>query len=150
MKIVIVTPAASRVRNGNRQHGAALGQFSAPTGHRVSVQVEWDDSRADLMLALHARRSHASIRRFAERHPELPLIVTLTGTDLYRDIRDDCSAQESMQLATRLVILQEMGLNELAPGVAGKNPRYLSVRPPCQIGTAIKKALRSLCHRQPA
>jgi putative glycosyltransferase (TIGR04348 family) len=120
MKIVIVTPAASRVRNGNRNTAQRWATFLRQLGHRVSVQVEWDGSRADLMLALHARRSHASIKCFADRFPELPLIVTLTGTDLYRDIRDDRSAQESLHLATRLVVLQEMGLKELAPALRGK------------------------------
>lgn len=130
MKIVIVTPAASRVRNGNRNTAQRWATFLRQLGHRVSVQVEWDGSRADLMLALHARRSHASIKRFADRFPELPLIVTLTGTDLYRDIRDDRSAQESLQLATRLVVLQEMGLNELAPAVRAKtHVIYQSARP---------------------
>jgi putative glycosyltransferase (TIGR04348 family) len=94
------------------------------------VQVEWDGSRADLMLALHARRSHASIKRFAELCPDLPLVVILTGTDLYRDIRTDPSAQESMQLATCLVVLQEMGLNELAPALREKtHVIYQSARP---------------------
>ncbi len=120
MKIVIVTPAASRVRNGNRNTAQRWANFLRQLGHRVSVQVEWDGSRADLMLALHARRSHASIKLFAERCPELPLVVTLTGTDLYRDIRDDRSARESMKLATRLVVLQEMGLNELTPTLRAK------------------------------
>ena len=130
MKIVIVTPAASRVRNGNRNTAQRWATFLRQRGHRVSVQVEWDGSRADLMLALHARRSHASIKRFADRFPELPLIVTLTGTDLYRDIRDDRSAQESLQLATRLVVLQEMGLNELAPALRAKtHVIYQSARP---------------------
>jgi putative glycosyltransferase (TIGR04348 family) len=130
MKIVIVTPAASRVRNGNRNTAQRWANFLRRLGHRVSVQVEWDGRRADLMLALHARRSYASIRRFAEHCPELPLIVTLTGTDLYRDIRDDRSAQESLQLATRLVVLQEMGLNELAPALRAKtHVIYQSARP---------------------
>lgn len=130
MKIVIVTPAASRVRNGNRNTAQRWAHFLRQLGHRVSVQVEWDGCRADLMLALHARRSHASIKRFAERCPELPLIVTLTGTDLYRDIRIDRSAQESLQLATRLVVLQEMGLSELAPALRAKtHVIYQSARP---------------------
>lgn len=130
MKIVIVTPAAARVRNGNRNTAQRWATFLRQLGHRVSVQVEWDGSRTDLMLALHARRSHASIKRFAERHPELPLVVTLTGTDLYRDIRNDPDAQESLQLATRLVVLQEMGLNELAPALRAKTQViYQSVRP---------------------
>jgi len=130
MKIVIVTPAAAHVRNGNRNTAQRWATFLRRLGHRVSVQVEWDGSRAGLMLALHARRSHDSIKHFAECYPELPLIVTLTGTDLYRDIRDDPSAQESMQLATRLVVLQEMGLNELVPALRAKaQVIYQSARP---------------------
>jgi len=130
MKIVIVTPAAARVRNGNRNTAQRWANFLRQLGHRVSVQVEWDGSRADLMLALHARRSYDSIKHFAERCPELPLIVTLTGTDLYRDIRINRNAQESLQLATRLVVLQEMGLNELAPSLRGKtHVIYQSARP---------------------
>ena len=38
------------------------------------------------MLALHARRSHASIKTFSQR-PK-PLVVALTGTDVYRDIHE--------------------------------------------------------------
>lgn len=115
MKIVIVTPAPPRVRNGNRNTAQRWAAFLRRSGHRVVVQVAWDGIAADLMLALHARRSYASIKRFSEERPAAPLIVVLTGTDLYRDIRTDSDAQESMRLATRLVVLQEMGLNELAP-----------------------------------
>ena len=82
--------------------------------------MEWDGQYADLMLALHARRSHGSIKRFSLCLPDHPLIVVLTGTDLYRDIRSDPNAQESLQLATRLVVLQDMGLNELTPSLREK------------------------------
>jgi putative glycosyltransferase (TIGR04348 family) len=84
-------------------------------GHRVTVEEDWSGGKADLMVALHARRSHASIRRFASSHPNRPLIVALTGTDLYRDIRSDDDARETLELATRLVVLQEKGLEELEP-----------------------------------
>lgn len=120
MKIAIVTPAAARVRNGNRNTAERWATFLRQQGHRVCVQVEWDGRCADLMLALHARRSHASIKRFFECCPQSPLVVVLTGTDLYRDIRNNYSAQESMRLATRLVVLQEMGLNELALDLRAK------------------------------
>src|SRR5687767_675623 len=65
------------------------------------------------MIALHARRSHDSIRRFAQACPERPLVVVLTGTDLYRDIRTDADAQASLELATRLVVLHERGARDL-------------------------------------
>ena len=75
-------------------------------------------SRADAphaMVALHARRSAASIQAWADAWPGKPLIVVLTGTDLYRDIHTDAHAQRSLALATHLVVLQEDGLTEL-PG----------------------------------
>ena len=89
-------------------------------GHRVSIQVDWDGAATDLMLALHARRSHASMRNYALCYPGQPLILALTGTDLYRDIRSDAEAQASLQLATRMIVLQEMGLAELTPALRRK------------------------------
>ena len=53
-----------------------------------------------------------AIRRGVSRRP---LILMLTGTDLYADIRVDASARFSLKLATRLVVLQQEGLAELAP-----------------------------------
>jgi putative glycosyltransferase (TIGR04348 family) len=72
------------------------------------------------MVALHARRSAASIARFADSAPQRPLILVLTGTDLYRDIRSDASARRSLELATYLVVLQDEGLNELTPAHKSK------------------------------
>lgn len=89
-------------------------------GHKVTLQTDWDGSPADVMLALHARRSHASIRNFVMCCPDHPLILALTGTDLYRDIRSDEEAQASLHLATRMIVLQAMGLAELAPALRGK------------------------------
>ena len=66
-----------------------------------------------MMIALHARRSATSIAGFAAAHPRRPLLVALTGTDLYRDIRTDAQAQRSLALATRLIVLQSEGIDEL-------------------------------------
>lgn len=120
MKIALITPAAANSRYGNRNTAVRWAQLLRELGHQVSVQQRWNGHSADLLLALHARRSHESIARFAERYPERPLIVVLTGTDLYRDIHDDANAQESLELATRMVVLQDMGLRELAPRLRRK------------------------------
>ena len=82
-------------------------------GHRLTLSQSYGGGRCDLMIALHARRSFDSIRRFHESYPDLPLIVALTGTDLYRDIRNDAKAKRSLEIATRLIVLQSMGLEEL-------------------------------------
>jgi putative glycosyltransferase (TIGR04348 family) len=42
------------------------------------------------------------------------VVVALTGTDLYRDIRTHAEARQSLGLAARLVVLQEEGLRELS------------------------------------
>ena len=120
MKIALITPAAPGSRHGNRGTATRWAGMLRELGHAVSIQVDWDGTPADAMLALHARRSHASIRNFALCCPDHPLILALTGTDLYRDIRTDEAAQESMQLATRMIVLQERGLTELAPALRRK------------------------------
>jgi putative glycosyltransferase (TIGR04348 family) len=89
-------------------------------GHQVSLQVSWDGQPADAMLALHARRSADSIARFHAAQPHATLIVALTGTDIYRDIRFDAAAQRSLALATRLIVLQDQALAELAPALRAK------------------------------
>lgn len=81
---------------------------------------QWDGASCNAMIALHARRSAASIAAFAAAFSRKPLIVALTGTDLYRDIRTDTSAQRSLQLATQLVVLQPAGLQELDSNLRGK------------------------------
>jgi putative glycosyltransferase (TIGR04348 family) len=120
MKITLITPAAPTSRYGNRNTATRWAGLLRELGHRVKVAERWDGHAADLMLALHARRSHDSIARYAQAHPEKPLILALTGTDLYRDIREDANAQESMALATRMIVLQPLGLRELTPALRRK------------------------------
>jgi putative glycosyltransferase (TIGR04348 family) len=113
LKISLVSPAVGRARNGNRNTAHRWAAFLRDLGHAVEVEREWSGAPADLMIALHARRSHASIRAYAQSFARRPLVVTLTGTDLYRDIHVDASARESLALATRLVVLHELGANAL-------------------------------------
>lgn len=130
MKIVIVTPAGARSKSGNRNTARRWAHFLRRLGHRAEIQVQWDGHACDLMLALHARKSYDSIKRFAGAFPRAPLVLALTGTDLYRDIRSDETAKESMRLATRMIVLQEMGLEELAPDLRSKTRViYQSTRP---------------------
>lgn len=120
MRIVLVTPYGREHRNGNWHTAARWARFLRDAGHAVRVQVEWDGRPADLMLALHARRSYAAIRAFTEAHPERPLLLALTGTDLYRDIRTDAQARDALERAHRIVVLQERGVDELSPAQAAK------------------------------
>ena len=61
----------------------------------------------DILIALHARRSAASIRQFRATHAERALIVVLTGTDLYADLAVSAEARTSLDLADAIIVLQE-------------------------------------------
>ncbi|HUP95378.1 MAG TPA: selenoneine biosynthesis selenosugar synthase SenB [Burkholderiales bacterium] len=120
MRISLITPAAAHARSGNRNTATRWARMLRELGHRVEIEQEWSGGRSELMIALHARRSADSIARYAKTFPERPLVVVLTGTDLYRDIQFDHSAQRSLGLATRLVVLQDRALKELASTMRSK------------------------------
>jgi putative glycosyltransferase (TIGR04348 family) len=118
MRIALVTPAGPGTRNGNRHTALRWAAFLRAAGHRVEVSVQWTpDSRIDAMLALHARRSYPSIKTFSS---DKLLVVALTGTDVYRDIHDSADAQESLQLADRLIVLQPRAIDELPRNARSK------------------------------
>jgi putative glycosyltransferase (TIGR04348 family) len=109
-RIAIISPALQNANNGNWQTARRWRRF-LDADYNVTIAGEWTEaaSAPDAMIALHARRSAASIARFSDRFPQRPLIVVLTGTDLYRDIRHDASARRSLALASTLVVLQDEG-----------------------------------------
>ncbi len=72
------------------------------------------------MIALHARRSAASVAAWKAAHPRAPLVLVLTGTDLYRDIDADPAAQRSLALADALVVLNRHGPERLPPDMRRK------------------------------
>ena len=121
MKIGIITPAPPRSRYGNRVTAMRWAGFLKTLGHSVRIIQTYDGERFDLLIALHARRSYSSIARFHREHPQLPIIVVLTGTDLYRDLGRIKSTGKSLDLATRIVVLQPKALEQLAPHLHSKS-----------------------------
>jgi putative glycosyltransferase (TIGR04348 family) len=117
--LTIITPALADANNGNWQTARRWGEFLRGVA-RIDLRTDWSagqgpDGRSapipDAMIALHARRSAGAIERFAATGR--PLALVLTGTDLYRDIRQDPAAQRSLRLADRLVCLQDRGPDAL-------------------------------------
>jgi putative glycosyltransferase (TIGR04348 family) len=113
-------PQGTAARTGNQHTALRWAGFLRKSGHRVSVKEEWDGAAADLLIALHAKKSAVSVERFHHAHPDRPLIVALTGTDLYRDIEAFPEARRSMELASRLVVLQSHGRTRLARHLRAK------------------------------
>ena len=122
-QICLVTPALAEANNGNWQTARRWARLLA--GHyRVRLLPQWSAAEAQgddaLLIALHARRSAGSVAAWSNAHPDRPLVVTLTGTDLYRDIRTDVSAQASLEVANALVVLQDQAPLDLAPHLRAK------------------------------
>ncbi len=115
MKIQIVTPAPPGTSHGNRITALRWARILRRLGHRVSISQVYRNEVCDLLIALHARRSYPSINRFHHEQPEVPIVVALTGTDLYRDLGRDRAARASLELATRIVVLQPRALEKLPP-----------------------------------
>jgi putative glycosyltransferase (TIGR04348 family) len=120
--ILIVTPALADANNGNWQTARRwAGLLRA--AYRVQLADRWrpgEGAEPALMIALHARRSAASIAAWKSAHPERGLLLALTGTDLYRDIDSDADAQHSLQLADALVALNALGCRRLPAPWQGK------------------------------
>ncbi|MGB0716511.1 MAG: TIGR04348 family glycosyltransferase, partial [Phycisphaerae bacterium] len=100
---------------GNRISATRWAKILTQLGCQARITSPDDlyHRETDLLVALHARHSAGSIASFRRKYPERPIVLILTGTDLYRDIRSNKSAQRSLELADQLVVLQERGLDEV-------------------------------------
>lgn len=111
--VLLVTPAPRGTRYGNRVSALRWARLLRPLGHRVDVTTAYTGQRCDVMIALHAGRSAAAMASFKERCPDTPLVLCLTGTDVYRDIQRDANAQHSLEIADQIVVLQPLAIEEL-------------------------------------
>jgi len=116
---VIVTPALADANNGNWQTARRWARMLS-AAYRVRIAAVWDGGDEALMIALHARRSAASVARWHARRDGAALVVVLTGTDLYGDIAHDESAASSLRSADRLVVLNQLGASALPVDVRPK------------------------------
>ena len=109
MYISLVTPAGKHTRAGNWTTAARWARILRGLGHRVRITETDERCDAAMMVAVHAWRSAPSIERFAQAHPDRPLVVCLAGTDIYRfQHSDPLETLKSMELASALVCLHDL------------------------------------------
>jgi putative glycosyltransferase (TIGR04348 family) len=122
--ILIATPADAVANNGNWR---TAQRWKTLLGNRFRTIVQNADSAsrhdfaaADLLIAMHARKSAAVVKAFQGAHPGRPVLLVLTGTDLYRDLAISPAARDTVTAADGLVVLQEDALLHLPASVRAK------------------------------
>ncbi len=142
MKIAIITPGSEPSLQGqvtgNEVTAQRWEELLRKLGHDPVMLEQYENEEADLLIALHARKSSGSIEVFKASFPNKPLVVAMTGTDLYQDLPDDETVLRSLELATHIVVLQPGALDILDRSLRPKTTViYQSAQP---ITRAITKA----------
>lgn len=131
LRVTIITPAPRHSRKGNRVSAERWARLLRSLGHSVRVVDHFDDRCFDVAFVLHARRCAPDLRAARQRCKAAPLVLCLTGTDVYDDIHHDAAARESLHIADRLIVLQPLATRQL-PAKLRDRARviYQSVEPP--------------------
>ncbi|BES71382.1 hypothetical protein RE428_24000 [Marinobacter nanhaiticus D15-8W] len=118
---LITPPGTQQIGGGNHATAERWAELLRSLGYEIVIADRYGDEAADLMIALHAWKSAEAIQRYRMRHPKAPLIVALTGTDIYRYQHSDPEVtNHSMQLADVLIGLHERVTGDIDPAFSGK------------------------------
>jgi putative glycosyltransferase (TIGR04348 family) len=113
LRIEIVTPAPPGTLHGNRITALRWHRFLSRLNYQSIVTEQWSGKSCDVLIALHGLRSHDSIQRFKKAHPDHPVILIMTGTDIYRDLKSSKKVIQSMEMANAIVVLQPDAIQSL-------------------------------------
>ncbi len=120
LTVAIATPAGRGSHKGNRVTAVRWASHLRALGHRVVVAEGWDGRPCDLLVALHATKTHDAVVRWRALRGSAPVVVGLAGTDLYEDLPGSREARRALELATRVAVLQPLGLARLPAEVRAK------------------------------
>lgn len=122
--ILIVTPAPRGSRAGNRitalRWAALLRQLGARVRVRTTWQGDWLGERCDVLVAVHAAKSAASVLACAAQQPGARIVVLLAGTDVYPTFAPDAATLAALERADVLVALQPLAAAVLPAALRSK------------------------------
>src|SRR5262245_58785021 len=140
------------LRGGNRVTSSRWAAILAELGFDVREETSWSGFPFDVLVALHAGRSHDSVRRFLAAHPRRPCIVGAAGTDVYGEDPVSEEALASFRSATRIVVLQPRAIDRL-PAELRERVRVIhqSATTPARLPAKVADAFQacSVAHLRP-
>jgi putative glycosyltransferase (TIGR04348 family) len=113
--LLVVTPTPPDSPNGNGVTARRWAAILRDLGHRVDVSEDYRAGGYRALIALHAVKSAAAVRSFHADHPGVPIVIGLTGTDLYPSLAQTGVDPAVLELASRIVVLQPDGISQVPP-----------------------------------
>ncbi len=134
MRVLIVTPAPRGTHHGNRVTAERWARLISEAGHTVALDEQYTGQLADVLIALHARRSVDSVGAFADTDPNGRIVIALTGTDLYPDLDSAGVSPQLLHMADGLVVLQPLAADQLPPALGPRCRVIYQSAEPCPPG----------------
>lgn len=120
LRVSIVTPAARGSQAGNRITALRWAGLLRQLGAKPRLHSEWDGQPCDLLVAVHAEKSAASVAQCAQQSPKTPIVVLLAGTDVYPDFSPAAATLAALERANVLIALQPRARDVLPPDLQPK------------------------------
>ncbi|WP_409496024.1 selenoneine biosynthesis selenosugar synthase SenB [Amycolatopsis sp. cmx-11-12] len=130
MRILVAGPVPEASDYGNGVTARRWAHLLRDLGHDVKVVQDYDGGQYDLLVALHARKSEAAIRAFAAERPDAPIVIALTGTDLYPDLVTGGVDLTLLERAARIVVLQPQGVRQVPLALRSRTRVITQSMPP--------------------
>jgi putative glycosyltransferase (TIGR04348 family) len=118
--ILLVTPASPAGNFGNAVTARRWANMLRDLGHEVRIDQRYQGGDYTALLAMHARKSADAVLRFRADHPHTPVVLALTGTDLYPDLATTGVNPAVLATADRLIVLQPLALAQLPAALHGR------------------------------
>lgn len=109
----MVAPTPPDSPNGNGVTARRWAGILRDLGHRADVSQDYRTGDYEALIALHAVKSAKAVRAFHTDHPLAPIVIGLTGTDLYPSLAQTGVDPAVLAMASQIVVLQPDGIGQV-------------------------------------
>jgi putative glycosyltransferase (TIGR04348 family) len=128
--ILLVSPTPPDSLHGNGVTARRWAGILRDLGHEVVLADGYRAGGYRALIALHARKSAPAVRSFRASHPQAPIVIALTGTDLYPDLATTGVDPVLLAMASRLIVLQPLGVAQLEEALRERTRVVVQSVPP--------------------